>query len=61
MNEVAELTYMAFREIEEHPSKIVDETFMMNIYEPISNKVKSFKKFLEYKFEELTCFPFGSR
>ena len=61
MNEVAQLTYKAFEKIEANPSLILDEEFMFDIYKPISDRVKSFAEFMQYKFEELTCFPFGSR
>ena len=55
------MTYEAFEKIEANPSLILDEEFMFNIYKPISDRVKSFAEFMQYKFEELTCFPFGSR
>ena len=61
INWVAELTHKAFVKIESDPNHFFDKEFMTTIYKDVANKVKPFKEYLEYMFEENTCFPFGSK
>ena len=61
MNLVAELTHKAFVKIESDPKLFLNEEFMTTIYKEVAEKVKPFQEYLDFMFEENTCFPFGSK
>ena len=47
-----DLTYEAFQQIEEDPSKFLNEKFMMNIYKPLYEKLPELEDHLQWYFEE---------
>ena len=56
---VLDLTYDAFQEIEEDPSKFMDEDFMMNIYKPLYEQLPELEDHLLWYFEEKNNLTFG--
>jgi len=61
MAEVAQLIHDALEKVASDGKLILDQDFMMGIFQPIRAKVPSFDKYLKFMFEEHTCFAVGSR
>ena len=60
MAEVAELIDNGLQEIASDGKLILDQDFMMGILKLILDKVQTFKKYMEFMFEEHTCYAVGS-
>ena len=59
MSKVVDLMEKTFSEITKDKNLMLDDDFMMNIFEPMAKKIKTFKEYLTYKFEERQSFPVG--
>ena len=59
MKKAVELMDKAFSEITKDGNLMLVDDFMMNIFEPMAKKIKTFKEYLTYKFEERQSFPVG--
>ena len=51
----------AFAEITKDGNLMLDDDFIMNIFEPLAKKIKPFKEYLTYIFEERHRCPVGSQ
>ena len=49
-----------FAEITKDRNLMLDDDFMMNFFESLTNKIKPFKEYLTNMFYERYSFPFGS-
>ena len=61
MAEVAQLIRDGLEEITSNGELILDQDYMMGILKPIQDKVPKFKEYMQFMFEEHTCFAVGSR
>ena len=61
MTKAVDLMYKAFAGITKDGHLILDDDFMMNIFEPLEKKIKPLKEYLTYMFEERQSCPFGSQ
>ena len=52
MPKAVDLMDKAFAEITTDGNLMLDDDFMMNIFEPLAKKIKPFKEYLTYMFEE---------
>ena len=61
MTKAVELMEKSFAEITKDRNLMLDDDFMMNIFEPLARKINPFKEYLTYMFEEQQSFPVGSQ
>ncbi len=61
MSCTVDLMESAFEKIALDGSLLIDEKFMMNIFDPIVSKLDNFARHLQYIFEEKESFAVGSR
>ena len=61
MPKAVELMEKSFAEITKDRNLMLDDDFMMNIFEPLARKINPFKEYLTYMFEEQQSFPVGSQ
>ena len=59
MPKAVDLMDNAFAEITKDGNLMLDDDFMMNIFEPLANKIQPFKQYLNYMFEEQQIRPVG--
>ncbi len=52
MGQIVDLMEDAFEKIANDGERLLDEQFMMNIFEPVVNQVDPFVEYLEYIFEK---------
>ena len=57
MPKAVDLMDKAFYEINKDGILMLDDDFMMNIFEPLAKKIKPFKDYLTYIFEERQSCP----
>ena len=61
MPKAVDLIYKAFAEITKEGNEMLYDDFMMNIFEPLAKKIKPFKEYLTYMFEERQSCPVWSQ
>ena len=61
MPKAVDLIYKAFAEITKEGNEMLYDDFMMNIFEPLAKKIKPFKEYLTYMFEERQSCTVGSQ
>merc|ERR1712177_184759 len=52
MGLVVDNLYAKFHELKEHPNKIIDEGFMMGLFDEITDKIEEYQKFNKYMYED---------
>ena len=57
MPKAVEFMDKAFGEITKDRNLMLDDDFTMNIFEPLARKIKPFKQYLTYIFEERQIYP----
>ena len=61
MARVADMLETAMEVVANDGSKMLDEDFIMNIFQDIVDQVDPFKEYLDFIFEEKQSYPVGSR
>ena len=61
MPKAVDLVDKVFAKITKYGKFMLDDYFMMKHFEPLAKKIKPFKEYLTYMFEERQRFPVGSQ
>ena len=51
MGLVADIIYKKYKEIKERPSLILDEDYMMGMFDTLGNNIPEYKEYQEYLFQ----------